>query len=175
MLKTKWCCILLSVLLVAGLLFTCRWYFRYRFSPIEGHTEVTKGQPGSDDYNHCFVSDNKLDVVLNLSLPELKHAKVDAFLMDLNSAGKATSSSDSLSIKIENPNPTPDSLKDGRAEIRFSDRARPLHLGPGPYMAEVIVTPMDAANIDGTPRRFFYYYQTYDPKKGPQNCAEYHQ
>jgi hypothetical protein len=177
--RNKWYCIFLIVLLVVVTLFAYSWYSRHHFSPIEGHTELPSGQPSGDYYDHCFASNNNLEVVLTLSMPDIKQGKVEAFLMDLHKAGDFDPSTLSLPLEhLEPPNPNPPSdLKDGHAQVRFSDKERVTHLGPGPYMAAVTVTPTAATNLVGSkPRRFFYYYETYDPSQhqSPSSCAEYH-
>jgi hypothetical protein len=133
---------------------------------IEGHTEIN-GQPAGDDGDYCFKRDDSRDLVLTVKAPEIKKDKtVFPLLIDL------------LKGPVEEKPVIV--TTDGMATITYhghpddrenkEHRARPFHLGPGPYVATATMALQSASgqkgeSIGSQPLILTYPYVTYVSNK----------
>jgi hypothetical protein len=119
--------------------------------------------PNNDDGDHCFRKDDKRDLVLTLTAPEVKAGKISATLIDLNNGP--------LDDK-----PAINPIDDTTATITFSDQGNPspnlakasshiMHLGPGPYVVATTIKPATAAQNSSARRNLpialIFPYVTY--------------
>jgi hypothetical protein len=142
------------------------------------------GTPSNGEHDHCFRQMEKgepdRDVILTVS-PDLKtNGFVTTVLVDLDP--KIRENQDAtvvLEYPVENQ---PQQIKAGSTiDVTFSDALVPhqknaggnrtpfIHLGTGPYVAAITVTPISAdRKLVGKSISLNYYYETFSAVK-PQN------